>query len=242
MESRVKIRRLPETDLARIAPLSTDEKRRQLEQHKAGRPPFSYDPLRTTIHDVINVAPDLFEPAEATAWSKVAQLIWRRSRSEDEYKSNLAVAQSLHSYATAEGVRARVQEIRALPLSLDLKVRYWWPFVMLIGGRPLIPFFDPRRSRRLTVVGRRFALSMMHQAIRVADPDLEQVQLGIFQFESVIDGSRLLRLHTDEGVSLYEFTELDEMIRETYAIWAEVLGEREAEARRRGSESRGPLL
>ena len=60
----MKIRRLPEIDLARIAPLQAGERRRQLEQHKAGRPPFSYDPLRQTIHDVINVTPDLFGPAE----------------------------------------------------------------------------------------------------------------------------------------------------------------------------------
>jgi hypothetical protein len=238
----VKIRRLPETDLARIAPLSADEKRRQLRQHKAGRPPFSYEPLRNSIHDVINVTPDLFGPAEPTSWGRVEQLIWRRSKSEDEFKSNRAVAQSLHAYSIAEGVRARRQEIRALPLSLDLRVEYWWPFVMLIDGRPLIPFFDPRRSRRLTVIGRRFVFSMMHQAIRVADPDLAEVRLGIFQFESGDDDARMLKLHTDDGVQLYEFDELDEMIRETYAIWAEVLGEREAEVRRRGSGTRGPLI
>jgi hypothetical protein len=242
MESRVKIRRLPEIDLARIAPLSVQQKRRQLERHKAGRPPFSYSPLRRTIHDVINVTPDLFGPTEPTPWIKVAQLIWRNSTSEDEYKSNLAVAQSLHAYSIAEGIRARQQEIRALPLSLDLKVEYWWRFVMLIDGRPLIPFFDPRRSLRLTGIGRCFALSMMHQAIRVADPDLAEVRLGVFQCDPMEDGTRFLKLHTDEGISLYSFDDLDEMICETYAIWAEVLGEREAEARRRGSSSHGPLL
>ncbi len=141
-----------------------------------------------------------------------------------------------------EGVRAREQEIRALPLSLDLRVEYWWPFVMLVGGSPLIPFFDPRRSRRLTVLGRRFAFSMMHQAIRVADPDLADIRLGIFQFDASDDVSRPIRLHIDDGVSLYRFDELDEMIRETYAMWAEVLSEREAETRRRGSGSRGPLI
>lgn len=242
MENRVKTPRLPEIDLARVAPLSADEKRRQLEQHKVGWPPFSYDPLRRTIHDLINVSPSLFGPTEATPWSKVAQLIWRRCKSEDEHKSNLAVAQSLYAYASAEGIRAREQEIRALPLSLDLKVEYWWPFVMLMRDHPLIPFFDPRRSRRLTILGRRFAFSVMHQAIRVADPDLAEVRLGIFQFESRNDGQRPVRLHTDEGVSLYGFDELDEMIRETYAIWAEILSEREAEDRRRGSWPRGSLI
>jgi hypothetical protein len=236
------IRRLPEIDLARIAPLSTDEQRRQLEQHKVGRPPFSYDPLRRTIHDVINVTPDLFGPAEPTPWQKVAQLIWRASRSEDKYKSNVAVAQSLHTYSIAEKIRAGQLEIRALPLSLDLRVTYWWPFMMLVRGCPLIPFFDPRRSRRLTGVGRQFVLSMMHQAIRVADPDLADVRPGIFQFESAEDGTRPLRLHTDEGTPLFDFDELDDMIRKTYVLWSEVLGEREAEARRRGSGRRGPLI
>jgi hypothetical protein len=238
----VKIRRLPEIDLARIAPLQAGERRRQLEQHKAGRPPFSYDPLRQTIHDVINVTPDLFGPAEATPWPKVEQLIWRRSKSEDEYNSNIVVARSLHTYAIAEEIRARQQEIRSLPLGIDLRVTYWWPFVMVIAGRALIPFFDPRRSRRLTNIGRRFVLSMMHEAIRVPDPDLAGVQLGIFQFEPVEDGVRFLKLYTDEGVPLFRFDELDEMICDTYATWAEVLGERETEARRRGSGSRGPLI
>jgi len=113
---------------------------------------------------------------------------------------------------------------------------------MLIGGRPLIPFFDPRRSRHLTALGRRFTFSMMHQAIRIADPDLAEVRLGIFQFEALDDGSRSVRLRTDEEIGLYDFDELDGMIRETYSIWGEVLAEREAETRRRGSGSRGPLL
>lgn len=93
--------------------------------------------------------------------------------------------------------------------------------------------------RRLTNIGRQFVLSMMHEAIRVPDPDLAGVQLGIFQFEPVEDGVRFLKLYTDEGVPLFRFDELDEMICDTYATWAEVLGERETEARRRGSGSRG---
>ena len=142
----------------------------------------------------------------------------------------------LHTYAIAEEIRARQQEIRSLPLGIDLKVTYWWPFVMVIAGRALIPFFDPRRSRRLTNIGRRFVLSMMHEAIRVPDPDLAGVQLGIFQFEPVEDGVRFLKLYTDEGVPLFRFDELDEMICDTYATWRRSL----ASARpRRGVADRG---
>jgi hypothetical protein len=156
--------------------------------------------------------------------------------------SNIGVARALHAYCVSDGVRAREQEIRALPLSLDLKVSYWWPFIMVVGAHPLMPFSDPRRSRRLTALGRSFVLSMMHQAIREPDPDLAAVRLGIFQFDALDDGSRMLRLYTEEGVPFFGFAELDEMIRETYAIWAEVLDEREAEVRRRDLGTRGPLL
>lgn len=83
---------------------------------------------------------------------------------------------------------------------------------------------------------------MMNQAIRVADPDLAKVRLGIFQFDALDDGSRVVNLHTDEGVPLFDFDDLDDMIRDTYAIWLEVLQEREADARRRGGGSSGPLL
>ncbi len=238
----MKIRRLPETDLARIAPLPADEQRRQLEQYKAGWPPFSYRPLRHHIRDIINVtAGPLFGPAaDPTRWDTVEQLIRRLATPGEEYASNIGVAQALHAYCIDKGVRARAQDIRPLRLSLDLKVEYGSPFLMLIGAVPLIPFFDPRRWRRLTETGRRFALSMMHEATRAADPDLAEVRLGVFQFDSVDDGSRLLKLYTDEGVPLYAFDELDEMIRQTYAVWGEVLAEREAEARREAVTRSGP--
>ncbi len=238
----MKIRRLPETDLARIAPLSPHQQRSQLRQHKFGRPPFSYEPLRQSIYDVINVAPDLFGATEPTSWEVVERLIRLRSKSEEEYKSNRSVAFSLHAYSISEGIRARRLEIPPLPLSLDIRVRYWWPFVMLIRGLPVIPFFDPRRTRRLTATGRRFVFSMMHQAIRVPDPDLSEVRLGIFQFDSAENGERTLKLYVEGGEPLYDFAELDEMIRNTYAIWAEVLIERVQEAHRRGSGAQGPLI
>jgi hypothetical protein len=42
----MKIRRLPEIDLARVATLPTDQKRRALEQFKLGHPTITYKPVR----------------------------------------------------------------------------------------------------------------------------------------------------------------------------------------------------
>jgi hypothetical protein len=49
----VKIRPLlPETDLARIAPLPTEQKWKALESFRLGVPPYSYKPLRSNIADL----------------------------------------------------------------------------------------------------------------------------------------------------------------------------------------------
>jgi hypothetical protein len=117
---------------------------------------------------------------------------------------------------------------------------FWHPVVLSINRRPLIPFFDPRRTKTLTVQGRRFAFSVMHERIRAADPDFAEVALGIFQFSLSAKGPRAPILFTDAGVTLFSFDELDQMVRETYDMWREVCEERAAEVRRKaGGTSHG---
>jgi hypothetical protein len=82
----------------------------------------------------------------------------------------------------------------------------------------------------------------MHERIRVADPTMSDVRLGIIQFEQGQGGGRVLRLYTDAGVQMYSYDELDQMVSETYSIWREVLEGREAETRRQAGTRRGSLL
>lgn len=62
LETLVKIRPLHEIDLARIAPLARDEKRKRLVQLRASKSVFSYDPVRRSLSDILNVSLDLFGP------------------------------------------------------------------------------------------------------------------------------------------------------------------------------------
>lgn len=94
----MKIRPLPETDLARIAPLPRDEKRRALEQIRLGHPPYSYGPIRGSMSDVLNVQSDLIGPMPRTPWEKIAQAIQRKPRSDDEEQANLRVAAGLFNF------------------------------------------------------------------------------------------------------------------------------------------------
>ena len=94
----MKIRPLPEIDLARIAPLSRDEKRRALEQIRLGHPPYSYGPVRASMSDVLNVQSDLIGPMPRTPWEKIAQAIQRKSHSDAEEQANLRVAAGLFNF------------------------------------------------------------------------------------------------------------------------------------------------
>lgn len=238
----MKTRPLPDIDLARIASLPKDRQRKPLEQIRFGRPPYSYAPLRSCFHDILNVQPGMFGPVAPTDWSIIEAQIRRRSRPDDELKANLAVARGLHRFAAAANMSGRAQEFFPLAMGAGQKVSYWLPMILSYAGRALVPFIDPRRSRGLTREARRFAFSMMHERIRAADPDYQTVQFAIFQFGDSTDDYRDARLHTDDGVALFPLDELEEMVSVTYELWQEVCAEREVEARRKATGTRGPLI
>ena len=136
-----------------------------------GRPPFSYNPLRTCFHDIFNVQPEMFGLVEPTAWTIVEGRLRAKCRSEDELNANTAVARGLHDFATGARLLGREQEFYPLAVGAGRRVSYWLPMVLSHDDRPIIPFIDPRRSRGLSRAARRFVFSMMPEHIRAADPD-----------------------------------------------------------------------
>ncbi len=239
--SQPKLRRLPESDLARIAPMPSLQMRRALESMKLSIPPHSYRPFRQNILDILNVQAGELVELPRTPWETVKRSVERLcKRSESEEKANLAVAEGLYNYASTKELVGRRQEFLPLALGMSAKVTYWSQLVLSIDNGPVVAFFDPRRTKKLTEVGRRFAFSVMHERIRAADPDYADVRFLIVQFENSKEGSRDPILHFDDDVELFSFAELDAMVRSAYSTWQDVLSEREQEERRTGSD--GPLF
>lgn len=240
----MKTRLLPDLDLARIAPLQTDQKWNALKQMKLGHPPYSYQPMRRALLEILNVDAGPLGMVPRAPWAQIAEEIAKRARSDHEELANLAVANALYGFADDHLIAGQRHEFFPLAVGLTGKVSYWVPAVISMDGRPTIPFIDPRRAKGLTKEGRRFAFSVMHERIRVADPDFSDVELGIVQFDTQMQGERVVRmpkLYTASDVELFEFDTIDAMVRETYEIWHAVLSERDAEARRRGTGTTGPL-
>jgi hypothetical protein len=77
----------------------------------------------------------------------------------------------------------------------------------------------------------------------VANPDFAVARLGVVQLGDAANDHRPVKLSTDEGIELFDFDELDQMVRETYGIWREVSEAREDEVRRRAAGGgHGPLF
>ena len=233
---------IPETDLANIAVLPTDAKRLALRRMKLSYPTHSYRPIRRSASDILNLQSGFLHPVARPPWSAVAAQIRKDCKTDLECTANLCVAEGLYSFAEAIGLSGRKHDIYPTVLGAAGKVVYWTQAVIAMGGEPVVPFFDPRRSTRLSPSGRRFAFSVMHERIRVADPDLAGVRLCIIQFANVPKGPRSPKMHLDAGIPLYSFEELSFMTQETYRIWHEVLDEREDGLRRRAAGERGSLL
>jgi hypothetical protein len=233
LENPVKIRPLPEIDLARIAPLPIEQKRRALEQLRLGRPPYSYAPVRQCLSDLLNVQAGLVGSLPRTPWHKITETIARRAKSDAEQLANLRVAKGLFDYADEHAIAGRRHDILSLSLGLGTKVVFWHPVVLTVEKRPLVPFFDPRRAKSLTFEGRRFVFSVMHEHIRSADPDFAEVALGVVQFSLSEKGPRIPIITMDDGVRLFSFDDLDQMVRETYELWTEICEDRAADVRRR---------
>lgn len=235
----MKIRPLPEIDLARIAPLPTNMKRKSLQQIRDGWPSFSYKPVRSCFSDIFNIQPPMFGPAAPTEWEVIDAQLARRSRTNEELAYNQWVARGLFDFARSGRVIGRPHEFFPLQMGAGRKLTYWLPMVLAIEEQAHAMFIEPRRSRGLNKLGRRFAFSMMHERIRAADEDFAAVRLGIIRFGDSDGERRAARLFTDEGVDLYPLDELEAMVASTYEMWREVCEERERDARRRGTGTGG---
>ncbi|SHG33183.1 hypothetical protein SAMN02745157_4038 [Kaistia soli DSM 19436] len=239
----MKKRPIPETDLARITVLPWDRQRSELEHLKVSFSPYSYGSVRGVSGDILNISTIMLGATARPAWQIIAREIERNCRrGEDEIAANLAVGRALYQFSEKHSVHGRREEFFPLTVGVFAKLRYWSQAVVSIDGRPSVVHIDPRKSSALDARSRRFVFSVMHQRIRLADPDFTEVTLGIMQVPKRADGSRQAELHVNTDVELYDFEALDQMITTTYEIWWDILAEREAKRRGDGSGEAGPLF
>lgn len=231
------MRRLPITDLARIAVQPPDLRRHSLLQVKGGGGGPNYNPTRNQFAGIVNRQPGVFE-SERDPWRKVGLNILRSCRSLRECKMNVAVAKSLYNYCEGEGVRAVELEGYPISFSVGPKLEAWSPALFIYKDRLTVPFLDLRRTLLLTREAQRFIFSLQHHALRVNNPDYQDVTFEIFQFGRRHD--RPIRIIEEDGRWLFSYDQLEAMIAETQMMWFDVLAGRTEEMRKKGGS--GSLL
>jgi len=232
LEVLVTIRRLPDTDLARIAPLDAANKRRALERFRLGHAPYSYEPTREVNLDLLNARTGFFDDLPDTPWESLKRQITRRAGSSPHgVRANVEVAKLLYDWARHH----RPDTVhRDFGVFGSQSIRYWSNVVMIWDDRPVILFIDFRRQA-LAGLGMRFAASVMNDRVRELSDDLRDARLGFIQFPEADANSRGIRLVFSEETDLYTHDNLVDMVDETYRIWGEVSLERTEEVRRRSA-------
>lgn len=230
-ESRLKIRLLPDIDLANFTTLDPITQRERLRRFKIGIPPFSYHAFRCERPDIVNAQFPLLPPAKPTSWREIERRIRNLADPGDEADACVSVARSYHKFATETQLVARIHNQPTLKLGggRGFDSCFWEPYVLFFDNRMFIAFIDARRSGGLTAAGRRFAYSMMHEGLRAANPDLASAELLVLKFGTLRHDKKqrpLQLLLADKTMKLFDLGQLDTMIGQTYRIWEEVLRDR----------------
>lgn len=224
----MKFDRLGETELARNAPLSPEQQRKNLLKILGGEARVWYAPVRKLYGDIFNVGSALFGPGVTVSVSVIEQILLKTCGSDRMRKHNLAVARSLYGYCVRENIHGIAHKFGYMHMGRAAgDVCYWLPMILTIRGQATVVFIDPRRPQsQLSSDGQRFVLSMMHEHIRKPDPDFAQVQLAVIQFDDGGGVAGAPILHTANGVTLYSHNELQDMVDATYKLWGQLHAER----------------
>lgn len=234
----MKMRPLPETDLANVTGLPKDRRRKRLQAIKFVRPPHSYDPSRFCAPDTLNRQyPLLGDIQPVSTWEQIETRICELSSDEDEANVNVGVSKPLYRYVTEQKLTGRALNMSRMSLGLGISVEYWASTGLVIDERLVVPFLDFRRTG-LSPEGQRIVFSLMRQHIETRYPDYGEARLAIIQFTDARDRKPIFRFA--DGVSLLPYEQLQREIEETYQLWYEVLEERAEEIRRTGGK--GTLL
>lgn len=238
--------RLPDTDLARIAPLPTVEKWRQLRDMRAGFPEISYNASRRHLPATLNAqgSGTLFDDLPDSPRDELIASLRKDCRSADEFASNEEVTGLLYDWIRAKGFTVLRYDFGRLTLAAGHSVCFWTDAILNDGEQLLVLHPDFRRTTAgYTARGLRFAFSAMHHHICGRGADFADINPAIIRFPQSKNKPRRVRLvGMPLDLELYSYDELVAMTEETLSIWGQVCSENVEEARRRAANDDLPLF
>ena len=228
----MKMRPLPNIDLARIMHRPRAEIRLHLKAIEEGFPVLTYNPTRNVVPDLLNEQGDLVA-GRVVDWKVIESLVAKFTRRGPvELKHNLEISKLLYDYAKVNSIWSKRHEFFPLKIIHAGGLKFWWDLYFVQDGKAVVPFIDPRKTRGLSKEDMRVVFSFMNERIRVPGSDFENSRLAIIQFPANKQGKREVKITYDDGFELYSFDELSKMVEALYEEWASELAERETAKRK----------
>ena len=234
----MKIRRLSEIDLARLAAIPAGPQLDQaLRNYNTGGGSWSYGPVRSSTSDILAAQTPLHGELPRVPWEKIKRQIETAcTKGDAQTKSNIQVGRVLFDEARKSNWTAAKYSMGNMPVGIGETVRYWSDVLLADEQGLLIPFFDHRRANGISSpVVRQVVFSMQHIWVRDRNPDLADARLAIVRFP-VSGATRRVRIDFANDEELLSYEELNTRVRIVYESWARVSEERVREARKTGTD------
>lgn len=174
--------RLPETDLARVALMSTDEKWRALRSMRSGWSPISYRPARQHLADALNIQRALPMIVASPSKDELLAIVRKASGNVDEADSNAEVVGLLFDFIRSNDIKVTEADFAPLTLAPGYSATYWANAILSWGDRLLVVNTDFRRSTGYSALGRQFAISVANERIRKLGAEYAEIELGLIRF------------------------------------------------------------
>ncbi len=223
----MKIDRLPELDLARLAVLPISLQYQELWDMTRGFTPDNYNPFRKRDLDIFNAQAGPLALLAPMPPAQIMREIASKCGSKKQRRMNLRVARGACRFVAENHIEGERHEFLPLGLGAAGKVVYWAQMVVVIDGRPTVPFINPRIKASLDPVSRNFVFSVMKERIRELGGDYTDVRLAILEFAKPDDmGVRKVFPYYDDRLDLYSVGDLEKMVKRVYETYARVIIDR----------------
>ena len=232
-------RRLPETDIAKICVRPEGEQYKLLRNKRAFVPPHSLEPTRNYLSTLLGVPLPMFPEAKITREAALASLTSAIRRPKDR-APNLLRAEAILNFSERSVQRAAKETMSGHRVTVDNTIHLAHSIILELDSKPVIPFFDLRKSGHLTSQAREFVFSMNYHLIIDAMEEFRDFGLVILNYWEESPQNLGLSPYVFGGQPMFSYEELTDMVAKTYSIWLEVLEERKTKGE--PNEGHGPLF
>jgi len=232
-----KISRLSSTDVANIATLPWEKKKKELERIEVPRVNWGYEPVTSALPKLLLAEPSLpFEQLPAGDDEKLIQQIIRRCKHHtDQRTANAAVARAIVEWRNANRVRGIKVQPEPLRTSTDT-LRYCADVAVILNEALCVFHLDCRSSMGLTVNGKEFMKALSHHTALIGD--LRAAEVGILRTPKSGPEARKAIFEPLRGDPSFTMEQVEEMILETYRVWELILKSRQSGERKSGTSDR----